>query len=502
MLAVLVAWAWIASAAGLPHDLTPPTGHAWQDYLAEAWWLIHDQFPKKETWRDPLYMTLVGVIGEAFLDYGSAAVLVSAGSALALIAGSALGARALAGPWAGVVAAFCAASIPSVGLSVRWATIYTLLAGASSLTVGLALALARWPRLGLAAATGLVGGLAWATDGRGALVLPMAALCVALATWRRPGPTRVLLPLLFAAGLGLKPWADAQLRVVPVIPFEQRMEEQREVGLRWVSTSNDPEMKAACQGEPKFELPNPDALTRPCAREVLRHNLSWILPNHWPAPGWAIVLGFVGLLLPGRHRGSWLDAVAFVGGLGACWLFVALWVPMPTRYVLQFLGPLALVAPAGVFRHLGRLPRLPRAAILPLVAAAACVWVTGWVRPSVGEGLPELRTTAFEREDAALSVVEQVMGPDDLWLDCSLLRLSVSHLPTVHHDGEPMFAPEGKRCLAWIQDPPQAEGATTWVSVGLKLDPHTDSPDMQQMKAMGWEHRYTRQTFRLFSFGG
>ncbi len=447
-------------------------------------------------------MTLVGWLGEhVVVDYGTAAVVVSSMASFALVAGAGLGARSLAGPWAGVAAAVCVASIPSVGLSVRWATIYTLLAGASSASVGLALALARWPRLSLAVPAGLAAGLAWATDGRGALVVPMAGLCVGLAAWRAKGAVRVLIPVVFVAGLGLKPAADARLRVVPVIPFEQRMEEQREVGLRWVGTSNDPEMKAACRGEPKFELPNPDALTRPCAQHVLRHNLSWILPNHWPAPGWLIVLGGVGLLVPGRRKGSWLDAVAFVGGLGSCWLFVALWVPMPTRYVLQFLGPLAMVAPAGVFRHLERLPRLVKTLALPLAALALSAWVGRWERPSVGEGLPELRASSWEREDAALSVVDQLVADDDLWLDCSLLRIWVSQLPRLHHEAPPMFSPEGQRCLAWIQDPPEGPGET-WVSVGLKLDPHTDSPRMKEMQALGWEHRYTRQTFRLYAYTG
>ncbi len=125
-----VGWAFV-----FDHTLN---GYRWPDYIAFAWTIELGRPDKYASFRSPLHGGLVHELGERMGSYPDAAVVVSSVAVLAMILGAGLGARALAGPIAGGLAAATLPMCIPVADAARWANIYPLVAGTSALALGLA----------------------------------------------------------------------------------------------------------------------------------------------------------------------------------------------------------------------------------------------------------------------------------------------------------------------------------------------------------------------------
>ena len=156
-------------------------GYHWADYFENAWMIVNRVDLGYASFRYPLHAALVGHLGEALDSYANAAILVSSVGAFAMVLGNGLLGRVLAGPWAGGVAALLVPTAQVALTAGRWGNLYTALAGASLLTLGLAAVVARRPRWGLAALAGLVGSVAWGLDPRGLAMVPAAAAASSMA---------------------------------------------------------------------------------------------------------------------------------------------------------------------------------------------------------------------------------------------------------------------------------------------------------------------------------
>ncbi|MDP2312776.1 MAG: hypothetical protein Q8P41_07710, partial [Pseudomonadota bacterium] len=167
-------------------------GYRWPDYVYTAW-MVHAGRPEHyDSFRNPLHGALVSGLGEAIGSYADAAVIVSSVAVTAMIVGAALGARALANPLAGGLAAVTLPMCLPVADAARWANLYPLLGGTTSLAVGLAAVAARWPHPVTAALAGSGMALAWGTDARALPFLGVVVPLVLLGAWRaaRPGGPR------------------------------------------------------------------------------------------------------------------------------------------------------------------------------------------------------------------------------------------------------------------------------------------------------------------------
>lgn len=448
-----------------------PEGIQWFDYVSLAWHLVHQVPGGGEDWRRPTYFLLLGHLGED-LGYVDAGILIASVSMALAVVAAALAGRALAGPAAGGLAAFGLALVETVQDASRWVTFYPPLAAAVGLAFACGALLARWPGLLLSLATGLAAGGAWALDLRGAMALPVGAALVAIAMLAAPTQPgrwsrirRWLLPLPFLVGilpaLGATRRPDIHMR-----PLGEQVYLQREVGLQWVRETGDRALSDACRSEPPREAPSVAALIRPCAREMVRYNFENRLQDHAPFPLLVLLAALPLALLPGDGifgaagrpvrsalRAS-LASLSIFGGVAAPLLFQALWLPLPERYLLPFVVPLALLLPVALERTLRTV--LPRriATWAALGAAAVAGGLTWWNHPwnRVGAEVPVMDQTRLAARVAA--DLRPLLGPDDVFLDCTAYPIQPALLPLVR---DPVLRAvshvDPQVCRAFLADP-------------------------------------------------
>lgn len=433
-------------------------GYHWADYLENAWMVVHRVDLGYAPYRYPLHGGLVGLLGEALGSYANAAILVSSVGALGLVAGAGLVGRALGGPAAGGLAAAWLPTVQVTLTSPRWGNLYTALAGASGLALGLGAAVARWPHPALAVAAGVAGGVAWGIDPRGLALVPAAGAFVLLGAARLPGwRKRAVLVLAFVLPLCIGPVSKRALWLETRAPpgAVQQLQFQRKVFLRWATRGHlDTGMPAACHDEDPRALPSLAAVQTDCAVEMARFNWGRAIPRQLPAPALLVALLSVGCLAP--RRGEPRTAVAegaalLVLGVGPLAAF-SLWMPFPDRYLLQFAVPLCAVAPVGLVRVAGAAPRL----VAPGLAAMAAALTFGLAWQADPTTRFSRTTTRQSPEvllhNAAAGAVGERLGDGRSFLDCADLHLPARWLPRLLAD-PPMMELDDARCLTWLASP-------------------------------------------------
>ena len=446
-------------------------GYHWADYFENAWMIVNRVDLGYASFRYPLHAALVGHLGEALDSYANAAILVSSVGAFAMVLGNGLLGRVLAGPWAGGVAALLVPTAQVALTAGRWGNLYTALAGASLLTLGLAAVVARRPRWGLAALAGLVGGVAWGLDPRGLAMVPAAAALVLHGASRiEPGAARRLrqggLLAAFLLPLTLGPISREALwlptRGKPTL--EHQIQTQRAVFLRWASNGHhDTAMPAACRDEDPTVPLHPGLLWTPCAQEMLKFNLTRAIPSHTPVPAPLLWVGLPLCLVPRRERvRDDLAQAAAALGLGAAALVgLLLWMPFPDRYLLQFAPLFALIPAVGLARATHRLsPKAlaPYTVPVVMVGLAAAAWTldtTERRKPTTTRASPEVR-----RNDQVAAALAARLEPGEAVLDCADLHTPARWLPRLTST-PPMWRLDDDYCLRWLRDP-QGEGRA-WV---------------------------------------
>ena len=451
-------------------------GYQWPEYVANAWMVTHGVDVGYDRFRSAGPAWILGQLGEAMGSYPDAAVLLGSMSMAACVGAAALSGRALAGPWAGGLAAACLPLVRCFAQAARWATYYPMQAAGTGLALAFGLATAAWPHPVLALVAGLAASLAWSVDQRGMIaVLPAAALV--LFGLFGPGTRlrRGLCLPLFALGLSAWPLAEpllwqgrgGELALVDKVGVQQ------DVTLRWIRNSGDDALIAACIQEPPSRMLTLGAFDEPCALAQLTHNRDHTLPGALPFGLGLSALGLALSLLPGRRgwRGTAASALS-LGAVASALLLLAAWTPLPQRYLLQLAVPAALVAPVGLARLVGSLP-LGRARTALLGISTLLLGLWAWrADPSDRRALDaEERNPAYEDWYTAYRWVEAQLQEGDLFIDCADHHIGIQLLPRIHSPGSPVLTlKDDAQCRPWIQGPPTRGGrALVLVSPGLAV---------------------------------
>jgi hypothetical protein len=312
--------------------------------------------------------------------------------------------------------------------------------------------LARWPSLPLAALTGALAGVSYATDDRGVMMLPGCVGLIVLGAWRAEGLKQRLGVIALAFMLAL-PIGQRLKTGFGQLPFkelsvEQKRVIQQDVVARYIQNSRDPELIATCASVPTARLLTREFVHDPCATATLKHNLTDPMRRHLPL-GLTLGLGLLPLaLLPaGRRLGGVMEGLCGVIvpalGFGALLLFT----PMPDRYLLQ----LSVLAAAGPAIGLARLMEGVGAALRRLLGERSPTWIGEALGALalLGLGVWAAQTDPADRHslsatqldatysswNQAANAARAVVQPGDTLLDCAGHGVNLALLPQVTWTG-------------------------------------------------------------------
>ena len=244
------------------------SSYDWMEYVPSAYMVTHGiDLGGYATWRNPLYPAILGSVGE-WIGYNEAAWLIASISMSMVVIASGLGARAMANPWAGFVAAITVPLINPWAEASRWATLYPLLTASTAVTLGAGAAYLRWktPIAGVVAAA--FAGLAFGIDFRGIALVVAVAAFVLLNRERRKGAI-ALIALMCAVG----PLANQSSSIGHQKETATAVGTQRALELQLALESGDVDLVRACQNEPTTgAYPTPATLMRPCAWAFIKDN--------------------------------------------------------------------------------------------------------------------------------------------------------------------------------------------------------------------------------------
>jgi hypothetical protein len=475
LLGLLLALIWLLQPDwfrfGYPH------GADWDTYLAStgAMWLDPEHFRYNE-WRRPLYPWLLGLLGGGG-SYVLAAQWLALLGTLATVTGSGLLARALAGPWAGGLAALSAAWLPVVVDGSFWVNPYPLAGGVTALALAAAAWACRWPGWWASGLSGLLGGLCWALDSRGLAVAAAVPLLVALgpAPWRR----RALLVVLAVAGIAVGQLGDRALVTVHDLrlrPLSSQLELQHGLG-RGPEVAGEPMVRAEAEAcaDVRHQALTPAALLDDCASHRRRLSAGTLraegeLPPLLPSVGLLLLT-----LIPAGwgRRSSLASALIWLPSLAALLLGMS-WVPYVERYLLPVAALLAALAPVALLRAGSLVARLGPSRWLRAVGPSlAALWLLA-VHPSIHPHalthplwhIAARKAEIPARHDPRVAMArwaQESIGPEDLLLDCAELRLEPMLLPRRLSLWD--APPHDRACRERMAEPPQVEGELWLLSV-------------------------------------
>jgi hypothetical protein len=421
-------------------------GASWEQYRGAAHLFFHPEegWLAWPLWRQCLYPGLLGLLGEPH-GYLAAASWIASGAALLIVLAAGLGARALANPTAGGVAALHAALFPELLQGVWRMDVYPSLGAAFGLALALGACSARWGRIRIMALCGLAAGLAWGLDSRGFVaVVPCAAL-VALGAWRMPWSRRGLAALAFAGCLALGPLAQHLLRPPAQVRYDVE-EAQRGEGASGLLSKLEGQLIHAADDIQAMGTRDPTPLTRacgagaprtlgaaarlgPCTRGMLRHNLGTLQRGGSLPASWLLGLLLLGGLLPHRRR-PWRSALASALLLGSCGVAVLIMgslalVHPAGGYFFPFLAPVAMLAPVALHRLASLVGAGPRWRSL---APLAGLGITLLLWPGVPDR-ERARPVPNDPREAVFTWLRELVEPGETVLDCADLYVNVALLP-------------------------------------------------------------------------
>ncbi len=430
------------------------SSYDWMEYVPSAWMVTHGlDMGGYATWRNPLYPAILGQVGE-WWSYNDAAWLIASICMSLVVFSAGLGARALASPWAGFVAAVTVPTINPWAEASRWATLYPMLTATTGLTLACGAAFLRWGHPLFGAVGALSAGLALGVDFRG-LAMVTFMVVLTLFVWhrhRRPGVAALAIALLVVG-----PALNQAKAVSHQKGTDTAVQTQRALEVKLAIESGDMDLVRACQSEPTDEAyPSLTALTRPCAWAFVRDNLDRFKDQ---APfGVGLTLIALPLILLGDGRGwraSLNSLLVFGAGWGALFL-MAIWARLNVHHFVQFAVPIAMVVPVAASRCLQSLSfarTQPLAQLLMAIVGTVWVWTAG---PWAGKPVDDL-ATAEQNQLLGWMLAGVDMHIDlasgDQLLDCSGLGVEAALLPKRLNAGLPNFqtSATAERCTQWMQ---------------------------------------------------
>ena len=433
------------------------SSYDWMEYVPSAWMVTHGvDLGGYATWRNPLYPAILGHIGE-WIGYNEAAWLLGSIAMSLVVFSAGLGARVLANPWAGMVAAITVPFINPWAEASRWATLYPTLAATTGLSLACGAAFAMWKRPIWLLVAALAAGIAWGVDFRGIALVCAVAVLAGVGLEKRWG-----LLLVLGGALASGPIANASLQISVTKDTSYAVQTQRELELKLAVESGNVDLVKACHNEPADSAyPTLITLTRPCAWAFVEDNMDRAKDQ---APfGVGLTLMLLPLLaITGSRRSRLVNVLVFGAAYGALFL-MAVWARLNVHHFVQFAAPIAMTVPVAIARLIDSIPqeklRLPGHIGLSMVGL---VWVTTQ-GPWAGKAVEDL---ARAEQHQLLGWMLDGMGANvdlqggDVLMDCTGLGIEAAILPTRTHSGHPNFQPSAmsSRCQEWINKPPTVDG--------------------------------------------
>ena len=414
------------------------SSYDWMEYVPSAYMVTHGiDLGGYATWRNPLYPAILGQAGE-WLGYNEAAWMIASISMSLVVFASGLGARALANPWAGFVAAITIPLINPWAEASRWATLYPLLTASTAMTLGCGAAFMRWyrPSLGILAAA--FAGLALGIDFRG-IALVAAAVAFAVYVWTQNRKLWTAAAVLIPLTVG--PLINQSIGISHQKETATAVHTQRALEVSLALESGDPALVRACQNEPiDSAYPTLPAMFRPCAWAFVKDNLVrfsdqapfGVGPTLWLLP--LVLLG------GGRGwRGSVQSLLVFGAGFGALFL-MAVWARLNVHHFVQFAAPIAMLVPVALMRIVDSVSLKPLQKAGPAVLGLGLSWLAFTQGPWAGKPVDDLATAEqHQLLGWMLDGVELHFDEDngDVLLDCTGLGVEAALLPRTLHSGHP-----------------------------------------------------------------
>ncbi|MFH1467041.1 MAG: hypothetical protein ABIO70_21845 [Pseudomonadota bacterium] len=418
-----------------------PFGSDWGQYLqgADALWR-GDRGAPYPSWRGPLYMLLLGGIGQK-LGYVVAGRLVSRLAAAVCVIAAGLAGRALAGRTVAAAAALLAAGFIPLQVAALWVNPYATMGATWGLAIAAGVATARWGRPWMAAAAGVAAAAAVATDPRGWLMVPLVLGLGVMAPdrprWRAPA----VLAAALALGLGTNAFFQRDL---PHTPLSEAIRAQHVLSGEMVGIKTGPEHPlTACLSEDSAQ--GGMVTSWACARQLAAWNLERAVPRgHLPVP-WALLALPLALLPVGWGRRRAMSAALAIAAPLATLLAGLAWVEWAPRYSAPWTVPLALLGPAALAWLLARGARPWRHALL--LAASAAWGLT--VMPSL-RGLHDPQAGLSGEADllAFAHWVDVEAGEGAAVFNCSQQPVDLLLLPRPTY-ARYQTAGEPAQCRAW-----------------------------------------------------
>jgi len=431
-----------------------PAGFDWERYLRETWAYTHPG-TMVSTWLEPLYPWLLSTLG-AEIGWAALGLLISSCALAGLVVGAGILGRALAGPWAGAVAALAIPLTPQLAAASRWVNMYPLLSACTALGLAGCVGFARWSRLGWAVLAGVGLGLAWGVDSRTITLIPGMVLLIILGLQGQQGwPRRIAMGSIFALGLSLGPISHNALRVMPRETTAEVAVILRGIELSKISQSEDVALREACRGEHAVVI-HPAGLLGACASELQRDNtprMDRALPL-----GLALTLLFLPLaLLPGQggRRRTAIAVLALVPPLAMTWV-MSRWIIITPRYMMQVAAPAAVVAPVAMIQLIRTLLARPKWAWLGVSGAILCGAWQGWKGPdNRGPTAPLEHSATYRMVTPMVEIIRTQLREGEGVLDCSESHIAPAFYPRSlipppqDHEGHDWL-----RCGRWIREGP------------------------------------------------
>ena len=483
-------------------SMTWPAGFDWERYLRETWAFTHPG-TMVSTWLEPLYPWLLSTLGTD-IGWASVGLFISSAAMVGLVLGGGLLGRAMAGPWAGAVAAVAIPLTPQLAAAARWVNMYPLLSATTSLGLAGAVGFARWSRWPWAVLGGVGLGLAWGVDSRTITLIPGMVLLVVMGLQGIPGWTRRgALAAVFLLGLGLGPASQKALRVMPRETTAEVAVILRGIELSKISQSEDVDLREACRGEPAVVI-HPAGLLRPCATALQADNAPRVdraLPL-----GLGLTLLLLPLaLLPGRggRRRSAIALLALAPFMLMTWI-MSRWIIITPRYMMQIAAPAAVVGPVALIQLVCTLRARPHWAWMGVAGAVGLgVWQATEGPDNRGPYTPLEQSSTYQMMVPIVEWIQTQRSPEEGVLDCSESHIAPSFYPQTlipppqDHEGHDWL-----RCGRWIREGP-AKGAGILVTGTRTRVPGVDfralpAPWRLQLRTqgMGQEVRLWRWTRR------